>query len=262
MSAIITSEIRTQNTINFYSGFFPSSGTTDNSLYMAFGRDTAWPADINGKLEDDPSFIVPVPVDATAGSDFRSEVIAGYKIHFNEFCPVIARVDWAVSQTYTAGTVVITDEYNVYYATTSITSDTKPTHTNGVINSWEFLYKISVVDYITNFMTADWIPVYYAGNVGTTGVPDVESMKKTNCRYLMASVTLTESVISIANLSDFRKIALWGTPLASGGGYLTTDTFITSGIDTTSGTVVYVDHRLPTYRSSGQVERLRTIIGF
>jgi hypothetical protein len=261
MSAVITDDIRIQSVINFYTGYFPSGGSTDNSIYMCYGKANSWPSS-GGLVEDDQGFVVPVPLSGTAGELFRADMIAGQRILSDEISPVIRRVNWTIGQTYTSGTVVITAEYNVYLAESTIQNNTIPTHLSGVVNNWRFLYKISEQTFITNFVTDDWIPVYLNGNVGSLGTPVEDSVVKTKCKFIMTSVTLNTSKITLANLNDFRKIALWGSPLDLVGDYVSTSSVLASGMNIDSGTVVYVDHRLPVYREEGQIEKFRVILGF
>lgn len=264
MPAIITDEVRTQYARSFYSSYFPAQGTSNNVLYLAFGRETAWGLDVNSNNEDSPLFIVPVPDETTAGDAFRPEFKAAKKIFETELCPVIPRVNWTPGDTYYQKDVVITDEYNVYVcAAPSVTNNTKPTHTSGELNSWEFLYKISNPDYINNFVTADWIPVWYNGNVGTQGSPDIQSFYKSSCKNIMCMITLSDEIIPIANLNDFRKIALWSNPLDSTiEEFERANVIYNTDIDVNSGVITYVDHRKPVYREAFQVEEYRIILGF
>ena len=259
-NAILTSEFRVQNTINFYDGFYTSG--SPNVLYLAFGRTTPWPTDPNGKIESDQGFLVPVPDAITSGNEFKLNFLGGVKLHPNNVAPVIPRVDFSPGTNYNKDDVVITDEYNVYLTTQSVRTNTKPTHTSGTVNGFYFLYKISNPTYIQNFVTADWIPVYKNGNVGTLGTPDQDSMLKAKCTTLMFSRTITDAEVLTTEVDDFRQIALWSNPLGANGTVFTNNKILPSNIDTTSGIVVYVDNRLPIYRTAGQTEEFKILIGF
>lgn len=262
MAAILTREFRTNNLASYIYGFFSASSTTP--MYMWFGRGTAWPLDANGKAESEDGFILPAPNSNTSSANFRLNAIAGTRIVLSEVCPVVERVNWSTGKTYLTDTVVITDEWNVYIAKRNVTSNTKPTHinTNASNLDWKFLYKITEPNMFSNFVTDEWIPVYFEGNVGNSGVPDQLAIYTVKCITLMISKSMNTSILSPSELADFRQIALWSAILNNSGVQQTTSKLLASGINKNSGTIVYVDNRLPLYRSIGQTEDYRILIGF
>jgi hypothetical protein len=232
---------------------------------MWFGRSTAWPTDALGRTESTPGFVIPQPNTDTASSDFRTNAIVGSRIALTEVAPVIERINWATNNSYTAGTVVITDEWNVYIALRNVVSNTKPTQTdtNDTTNlDWKFLYKITASAMFANFVTDEWIPVYYEGNTGTSGTPDVNSIYTVKGITLMVSKSYNTDVISTSDLLDFRQISLWSGILNTSNAPVTAQEVLVGSINTASGTIVYVDNRLPVYRAVGQTEDYRILIGF
>jgi hypothetical protein len=263
MAAILTREFRTNNLISYINSFFSASSTTP--MYMWFGRSTAWPTDALGRTESTPGFVIPQPNTDTASSDFRTNAIVGSRIALTEVAPVIERINWATNNSYTAGTVVITDEWNVYIALRNVVSNTKPTQTdtNDTTNlDWKFLYKITASAMFANFVTDEWIPVYYEGNTGTSGTPDVNSIYTVKGITLMVSKSYNTDVISTSDLLDFRQISLWSGILNTSAAPVTAQEVLVGSINTASGTIVYVDNRLPVYRAVGQTEDYRILIGF
>jgi hypothetical protein len=262
MAAILTREFRTNNLASYINAFFSADSTTP--LYMWFGRGDAWPADSLDRTESMDGFVLPQPNSETASSDFRDYAIAGARIAMTEVAPVIERTNWAVDQTYVVGTVVITDEWNVYIAKRDVTSNTKPTHidTNVADINWKFLYKISAPSMFSNFVTDEWIPVYFEGNTGVSGISDELAIYTVKCITLMISKSFNTNVMGISDLSDFRQISLWSAILNHTGVQVTAPKLLVSDIDVSSGTIVYVDNRLPLYRTAGQTEDYRILIGF
>jgi hypothetical protein len=263
MAAILTREFRTNNLISYINASF--SATATSPMYMWFGRSTAWPTDALGRTESTPGFVVPQPNTDTASADFRTNAIAGARIALTEVAPVIERINWTVNTAYNAGTAVITDEWNVYIALRNVVSNTKPTHTdtNDTTNpDWKFLYKITSPAMFSNFVTDEWIPVYFEGNTGTGGNPDVNSVYTVKCITLMVSKSYNTNVISISELLDFRQISLWSNILNTSSAPVTAQKVLAGDINTASGTIVYVDNRLPVYRAVGQTEDYRILIGF
>jgi hypothetical protein len=262
MAAILTREFRTNNLISYINSFFSASSTTP--MYMWFGRNSAWPNDASNRSETTGGFVVPQPNTDTASADFRTNAIVGSRIALTEVAPVVERTNWATNNTYNAGTVVITDEWNVYIALRNVTSNTKPTHTDTKDSNadWKFLYKITSTSMFSNFVTDEWIPVYFEGNTGTSGNPDVNSIYTIKCITLMVSKAYNTDVISISDLSVFRQISLWSGILNTSGAKVTAQKVLVGDIDKTTGTIVYVDNRLPVYRAAGQTEDYRILIGF
>jgi hypothetical protein len=111
-------------------------------------------------------------------------------------------------------------------------------------------------------VTDEWIPVYFEGNTGNVGIPDVNAIYTVKCITLMISKSYTTAILPIADIADFRQIALWSAILSPTGAVLTTSKLLRSQINVNSGTIIYVDNRLPLYRTTGQSEDYRILIGF
>jgi hypothetical protein len=78
----------------------------------------------------------------------------------------------------------------------------------------------------------------------------------------MVSKAYNTDVISTSDLSVFRQISLWSGILNTSGAKVTAQKVLVGDIDKTTGTIVYVDNRLPVYRAAGQTEDYRILIGF
>jgi hypothetical protein len=78
----------------------------------------------------------------------------------------------------------------------------------------------------------------------------------------MVSKSYNTDVISTSDLLDFRQISLWSGILNTSAAPVTAQEVLVGSINTASGTIVYVDNRLPVYRAVGQTEDYRILIGF
>ena len=262
MAALLTKEFRTNNLVTFLDNYFSSLPL--GNIYMFFGQGNSWPNDINSKDENQPGFIVPALDTQTAATSFRQGPIAGIKIAAGDVSPVIVRRNWAINTPYKVNDVVVTDEWNVYSAKRTVSNNTKPTHTSytDINDDWAFLYKISSADMFTKFVTDEWIPVVYNNNTGTVGSTDPDAIYKAGTITFMINKTIALSNFTQEELNDFRQIALWSNPLNTGDRPLVETKVLTANMNVNSGTIVYVDNRLPVYRYTNQTEEFKILIGF
>jgi hypothetical protein len=262
MAALLTKEFRTNNLVTFLDNYFGVLPV--GNMYMSFGQPSPWPNDINGKDENQSGFIVPALDNQTAAAVFRQSPIASIKIAAGDVSPVIVRKNWTINTQYTTNTVVVTDEWNVYSAKRLVNNNTKPTHTSYTDsnNDWAFLYKITSPTMFTRFVTDEWIPVIYNNNTGTDGLADPEAIYKAGTITFMINKTIGLSDFTQEELNDFRRIALWSNPLNLGARPLVETKVLASTMNVNSGTIVYVDNRLPVYRYTNQTEEFKILIGF
>jgi hypothetical protein len=263
MSAVLTQEFRTNNLLSFINNFF---GIIPNDqMHLFFGKDTSWPNDVLGNTETDIGFSVPVPNTFTVADEFRPNAIAGVKVLNTDVSPVIPRINWELSQSYEAGTVVITDEWNVYMAKTAVASDTKPTHYNyqDANPSWQFLYKITEPNLFVKFVTDEWIPVYWPNyQGGGDSVPHPDSAYLARCVTMMINRTVSEVDLSLEDLNEFRQLALWSSVKDTSGVVLEQGSILPETFDENSGRILYVDNRIPIYRTANQSEEYKILVGF
>lgn len=262
MAAVLTKEFRTNNLVTFLDNYF--SSVPLGTMYMFFGQPNSWPIDINGKDENQPGFIIPALDTKTAANEFRLTPIAGVKMEAGDVSPVIPRINWAVNKTYQPGTTVVTDEWNVYVSKRTVANNTKPTHTDyqALNDDWGFLYKISNANMFTKFVTDEWIPVNYNNNTGSIGNADPLALYKASTITFMIDKTISLATFTQEELNDFRRIALWSNILNTGDRPIVQTKVMVNEININSGTIVYVDNRLPVYRYTNQTEEYKILIGF
>ncbi|AFL47779.1 baseplate wedge subunit [Acinetobacter phage ZZ1] len=106
--AIITSKFRTEKMLNFYN--LIGDNADQNTIYLTFGRDTAW-----SEMENEPGFAPPYPVDSPQGvQDVWTNMLGAVKIKQSYLDAVIPRKDWGDSRypnprTFHVGDIVVTN---------------------------------------------------------------------------------------------------------------------------------------------------------
>lgn len=264
MASVLTQQFGTNNMLSFLNAFTTSPST---NMYMMFSRSEPWGLDVNSKSESEFGFQLPIITSTNAARQFKDNVvIAGIKILTADLSPVIPRINWnsANSSSYLKGTCVITDEWNVYIAKRDIQNPSKPIHTSYVDDTadWGFLYKISDTIVISKFVNDKWIPVNIGSSTGNIGTPNQNAIFLAKSQVLMFSKSITTTIISLNDLGDYREIALW-TNVADGSGNLLTTTVVKPHqFNQDFGSILYVNRRLPIYRSESQSEESQLLLGF
>jgi hypothetical protein len=262
MSAVLTNEFQANILSSFISTYL--SATSGNVTYLFFGKASSWPADVNGKAETDTGFLLPIVNPLTAPADFRANTpIAGVKINSADVSPAIPRVNWATNMTYPKGQVVITNEWNVYLATTNIVSNTIPTSTDytQTLNGWKFQYKIADSDWFTKFVTSAWIPVPLTLISVPDTNPNPNALYECNASSIIIYKVFNATSVSLSTLSTYRQIALWGSIKSPSAANVTADLVTLADINPSTGTIIYCDNRHETERYEGVDEEFKIVIG-
>lgn len=262
MAAILTNEFQANIISSFISTYL--SATSGFATYLFFGKPTAWPVDINGNPETSPNFVVPIANSLTAPADFRANTpIAGVLISSTDVSPAIPRLNWATNNTYVKGQVVITSEWNVYLATTTITSNTFPTVTDyaTISGGWQFQYKISDSVLFTKFVTDKWIPVPLVPANAQANPNALYACNASSVIIYKVFNTVGANIVPLSTLSTYRQIALWGSIKTPGDTNVTNTLVTLADINASTGTIMYCDNRNVTTRFGNVDEEFRIVIG-
>jgi hypothetical protein len=78
----------------------------------------------------------------------------------------------------------------------------------------------------------------------------------------MIDKTITGDTFTQSQLNDCRRIGVWSNAKDQANTIISSTTVFRSDINTESGSVIYVDNRLPIFRYTNQTEEYKILVGF
>jgi len=147
-------------------------------------------------------------------------------------------------------------------------------------NVWKYLYTIAPVDQ-DKFLATAWIPVNWNessdfeedNNYGIDAIDPSDPLyvdHEYNIRKLRSRFVMVRALLEDTDLDfdySYRKVAIISNPLADDGSTrLTTSDIvqadIAANVTVPSGDLLYIEHRVPIYRVSGQNELVRLVLEY
>lgn len=293
MSKLLKINNRVSNAKNFRVSLSKVDPTPEQ-LYLFFGRDLPWPDE---NAPDAPTEGITEEFatrDAMIGIKKITETNTALVTNRYTWQTgiIYAEYDAADSSLFSKQFYVITGTNSVYKCLSNgagATSVIEPTGTStspvatGDGYTWKFMYDLSS-SMISNFLTTDWLPIPQGGQrtafqiavennaVYTIGDPSgghgshIENELAASRVMIEQTLDKDESGLFPIN-DDYRQFGLWENPLlistglgANGATYSVNDT--NTDIDSTSGTIQYIDNRKAIARSSEQAESFKLVMSF
>ena len=261
-------------------------------LYLVIGRSGAW------TNEASP----PVPTNSIADeTSFRNNAICGIRINPQNVALVIPRSNWEVGGRYALLDTTSTNPYeptanNGYFYCYSESSDNvyllvnknDPNGSGPIAGqepvdkdknivlggyTWSYLYNITAAMAGNGLLLDGWIPVPYSkygtgGNLtsdqlrygGSEGIYAAETL---GAHCILMSVTLTDAEGDLLPEDiSFRQIGIIADPKDNNGNFLSGAQIDMGAINSSSGTLIYLENRTPINRTQGQNETVQIIFSF
>lgn len=279
MSTIVTTPMEIFNAYSFVKRLRDGS----DIVYVAIGREAAWPDDLNP----------PVPVKTQEEiENFWDGVVGMQRVQIADLELMVPRIQWAAGLTtlelfdktdaaaFSTNFYVVNQDFEVYQVTT-VPVDTvlNPTvtepsgHNSGAEiltgdgYGYTYLFTVSLQD-VEFRVNDDWIPVPILAEIVVGSDQDLygdkEAYKTLGAKYAYLRMRLLDS--GSAGLPDitYRQIAIIVNPLLA-----TTSPATATVVDHAvtplqlySGDLVHLENRPPIIRISGQFEETNLIFDF
>jgi len=270
-SAIVHDSLRVVDATNFVDKY-DSTPSISDYLYLGISGTTAWTDEINPpapttKLDEKTSF--------------WTELIGLHRIQITDIAPAIPRINWTSGTEYfvldtsldnpwVQETYVLASNNYVYRCASKpapgATVTTEPNGTGQGVDygdgyTWDFMYDLSSYDQ-TNLLTSSWLPVNWQEKQSTLQASngDVDAVNSLNAKYVVVRAKILDTDLPTG--VTYRKLALIENPLDNLGGACTNNNYLPAELTSNSGNLVYMEHRPPITRNSGQFEEIKIIIEF
>lgn len=228
-----------------------------NYQYFYFGKNTPWDADVNGRTETERDFIVP-DISPITDEVFRNDLMFLKKLNLNDYCLLKKYKDWDANTAYSAGSIVLSIEKSVYFATSNISKHKRmPLHLADNVEGWQFLYNIDDSEFERKFLDSVYLPIpnnnSFGINIGTVE-PLLDNLIVPDAVAIHCDLSLKDKPLQMYN--SFRRIGIiqnaltiFNQPIITN-----TETLITDGH------FLYVANKKPIIRDSKQIESFKIIL--
>lgn len=228
-----------------------------NYQYFYFGKNTPWDVDINGRAETERDFIVP-SISPVTDDIFRNDLMFLKKLNLNDYCLLKKYKDWNPADIYSSGSIVLTIEKSVYFATSDIVKHQRmPLHLTGNVEGWQFLYNIDNHEFERKFLDSVYLPIPHNNSFGTeigTIEPLLDTIMVPDAVAIHCDLSLKDKPLQMYN--SFRRIGIiqnaltiFNQPIITN-----TETLITGG------DFLYVANKKPIIRDIKQIESFKIIL--
>lgn len=260
--------------------------SNDIGIYLVVGRTDADPWDD----EDNPT----IPKDSLQDElEFRNKIIGIKRIAPQRIALIFRRMLWKENTEYftldptingprrQTNWYVVTSENKVFQCIGTAgggltTTGSEPSLMGPSIvtpdgYTWKFLFDINPAQLTQSlFIGEDWLPVPYNinGEDGGTITSNQKSYGDVQANFtlgvfrILFSGVLEDEGTSIPYGISYRQIGLLVNPLGTDGTIFTGTNASSTGFDTTSGQLIYLENRAPVYRESDSQENLSIVISF
>lgn len=265
MSAIVRKETRNNMAVEFVDRY-----AATNYLFVVYGKDTDWTTN-----EPDPDSVPSTSPDEETAFWTDAEI---FKVVGSSYIREVApRIDWTSGDTYVEFDTALADPWSTsFYVVSNVdlgggsfekrvyscavagpgTSTDQPVHGTGTVApgtdgySWTYLYAISGA-INEDLLTTDWIPLPSDGSQNDLFLPV----------HVMVAVDLGDLNTEFGTITSYRKIGLIENVLDDVASPLTADAGI-AGTTSESGSMLYIDHRITTNRTTDTTIKTRIVLQF
>jgi len=268
-SAIVHDSLRVVDALNFIDKF-DAVPSVSNYLFVGISGTTAWVDEVNP----------PIPTTALdEKTSFWSELIGIHRIAITDICPAIRRIDWTSGATYVALDTIlenpwVQDTYvlasnNYVYRCATAGGGVVSTEPNGTGQGtdygdgylWDFMYDLSAYDQ-TNLLSSAWLPVNWGTKESALQISngDINAVHSLNAKYVIVRSKILDTDLPVD--VTYRKIALIENPEDLVPAVCTNDNYLAADLTANSGNLLYLEHRPPITRNTGQFEEIKSVLEF
>jgi len=276
MATVIKYKSHVENALRFLD-IYGLSSNTDDYLYLATGKPTAWGDEANPDTPTDN-------VDDETG--FWSDIIGVKRVEPTRTIPVVPRVDWISGQqyvvfdtadinAYSTSFYVLNSESRVYQCTTAHAvnpSTDEPFEANedgaGAIAAqpdgyaWQYLYEIPQVN-VDNLLNDTWMPVNYGDSIPVDTKDDENAVFTLGAKYVLVQIVLEDTDTDVgAPGTTYRQTAVISNPLDNVQVKLTAISAGAAGLTANSGNMLHLENKFAITRAVGQSEIAQTVLQF